>query len=748
MRLSGQDRILVLLWVTVAAVVPCFGQWQGTSGPSGGEVTAIVIHPRDPSIVYAVAAQPYSGVLKSSDGGEFWEILAHGLEFDAVADRRRWPHRLILDEMQPETLFVVIKTASYYDAGALYRSNDGGASWAIVNDMQVHGLCVRGGLVFALGKSGLRFSADAGDSWVVRNNKMLGDEILWDDQGILWVSGEQGLFRSPDSGKTHHLFAFEDLWKVQSFDVATVQQEKVVAVGVLGYGPGHDRLYLSRDEGETWLDRSATLPYKSSLDRYSIPWAIRISRHHPDHMSAGLTEGFFRTIDGGEHWAEQNTGLAMPHFRVPYITTIVTALATSAQQPDLILVGTSNDGIYRSRDAGKTWQFASAPSGNLVSLAAAENAGKIIAASSGGIYSLEGGTWTPTTMLIGQLMSSVMQVAISPHNPQLLLCSVHDASESKYTFKSTDAGKTWQAGIANWGGNWVFDPVDTNLIFMTSGRVSRDQGDSWQPLPIPASPSFPTDLAVHPTDNKILYLLRRDGSIDRSLDQGATWSQIRAGMDSNQTIIRIDPRQPSTLYLGGTRLYRSEDAGQSWTYLPFHDDISGIVCCSHNQEFFIATLREGVWRSADAGNSFTKMDGLPSDRIVALAFAVQQQRKKLFAGTQGAGVYQCDLGPVLAAKDEPRIPFRYVSAQNYPNPFNTGTTIRYSLPRAGLAELAIYNTRGEEVYAFPATHQLEGRHEARWEGKDQAGSQVASGVYVYHLKMGGQVQVRKMVLVH
>ncbi len=84
--------------------------------------------------------------------------------------------------------------------------------------------------------------------------------------------------------------------------------------------------------------------------------------------------------------------------------------------------------------------------------------------------------------------------------------------------------------------------------------------------------------------------------------------------------------------------------------------------------------------------------------------------------------------------------------QNYPNPFNPSTVIRYELPQSAAVELAIYDVQGKKIYVFSTAVQAAGSHAVTWDGKDQAGNQVASGVYVYRLKMGGQVQVRKMIL--
>jgi hypothetical protein len=85
-------------------------------------------------------------------------------------------------------------------------------------------------------------------------------------------------------------------------------------------------------------------------------------------------------------------------------------------------------------------------------------------------------------------------------------------------------------------------------------------------------------------------------------------------------------------------------------------------------------------------------------------------------------------------------------AQNRPNPFNSGTTIEFSLPRAGYTELKIYNLLGQLV-ASPVQQNLSaGEHRALWDGKDQSGSPTPTGVYLYKITSGPYTSTKKMVL--
>jgi hypothetical protein len=86
-------------------------------------------------------------------------------------------------------------------------------------------------------------------------------------------------------------------------------------------------------------------------------------------------------------------------------------------------------------------------------------------------------------------------------------------------------------------------------------------------------------------------------------------------------------------------------------------------------------------------------------------------------------------------------------AQNYPNPFNPATTIRYALEQPGRARLTIYDERGRLVRALVDAELPAGPQEIVWNGMDDAGRRVASGVYHYVLKTNGKELRRKMVVV-
>jgi len=93
------------------------------------------------------------------------------------------------------------------------------------------------------------------------------------------------------------------------------------------------------------------------------------------------------------------------------------------------------------------------------------------------------------------------------------------------------------------------------------------------------------------------------------------------------------------------------------------------------------------------------------------------------------------------------LPTKFALAQNYPNPFNPSTTIEYSLPTRSKVNISIYNLLGIRIRTLVDLHQQAGSYSAQWDGLDERGMAVPSGVYFYRLTSGQNVQQRKMNLI-
>lgn len=110
--------------------------------------------------------------------------------------------------------------------------------------------------------------------------------------------------------------------------------------------------------------------------------------------------------------------------------------------------------------------------------------------------------------------------------------------------------------------------------------------------------------------------------------------------------------------------------------------------------------------------------------------------------------------PPPFALESPALPTRATLFENYPNPFSirganasATTIIRYHLPEAGKIQVVLFNGLGQKIRALLEQNQTSGFHEVRWDGRDDGGRPVVSGVYYYQLTTGGLAQTKKMIVI-
>jgi hypothetical protein len=96
--------------------------------------------------------------------------------------------------------------------------------------------------------------------------------------------------------------------------------------------------------------------------------------------------------------------------------------------------------------------------------------------------------------------------------------------------------------------------------------------------------------------------------------------------------------------------------------------------------------------------------------------------------------------------DVPELPADYTLAANYPNPFNPATTIEFALPTAERVELLVFAVDGRQIATLVAEQLPAGHHAVTWNGRNQQGEAVASGIYFYRLQAGRFSQTQKMTL--
>lgn len=137
-----------------------------------------------------------------------------------------------------------------------------------------------------------------------------------------------------------------------------------------------------------------------------------------------------------------------------------------------------------------------------------------------------------------------------------------------------------------------------------------------------------------------------------------------------------------------------------------------------------------------------KIDPVWKDTMIyTVAFVQNDVTKEVInAGKSNRTSYVLDVG---VGDDHPTA---FALHQNYPNPFNPSTTIRYTLISDGYVALRIYNTMGQEVRTLVNSRERAGLNEVTWDGLDDRGFRVGSGIYMYRLETGDRSLTRKMLL--
>jgi len=311
----------------------------------------------------------------------------------------------------------------------------------------------------------------------------------------------EGLWRSVDGGESFTR-ACDGMFVECHVRALTVQPGDPRTL-YLGSEQG---LFVSRDGADTWQG------VESPLNGRQI-WSILLAPHDPNLLIVGTCPSrLFRSEDGGRTWTEPSVRMVQDCPRI--IHTRVTSLAADPSQPGTLWAGVEIDGLYRSRDAGRTWQGAGEGLSSRDIHALAFVPGReprFLAATNNdlNISADRGDTWRP--LKIGPLAPGPFPTAGEGRagampwsycrtlaqicgQPEVLLLGNGDAppGTAGVIGRSTDGGLTWQIakmpGRANstiW--NFAVHPAEPSLVYASSvsGEVYRstDKGQTWEKLP-------------------------------------------------------------------------------------------------------------------------------------------------------------------------------------------------------------------------------------------------------------------------
>jgi len=276
--------------------------------------------------------------------------------------------------------------------------------------------------------------------------------------------------------------------------------------------------------------------------------------------------------------------------------------------------------------------------------------------------------------------------------------------------KTTDGGITWESqnsGTSSWLYSTCFIDANNGWTVGNNGSILKtsDGGTTWNP-----QTSGTTDylFSVHFIDSEKGWVAGSDGLILNTIDGGANW--VSQESETSVWLRSVFFKDSNVGWATGNNgiLMMTTDGGENW---------------SSRKTWTNKTLNSICFVDDHAGWIVGESGTVLSMTMSNLATAIEDDIKK------------------------PSLPQNFVLHQNYPNPFNPTTKINYQLPITNYVELSIYNILGEKVATLVSGKKAAGHYQVEWNGTDQIGQKVSSGIYLYKLETDTEVQVRKMILI-
>ena len=139
---------------------------------------------------------------------------------------------------------------------------------------------------------------------------------------------------------------------------------------------------------------------------------------------------------------------------------------------------------------------------------------------------------------------------------------------------------------------------------------------------------------------------------------------------------------------------------------------------------------------------------LTQKAILISSFGVDQNNELYVVATSASGkIWRFNKSPLaLGVEETESLPKDYSLFQNYPNPFNPSTVISYSIPKAGFVKLQIFDITGKQIRSLVNTNQQPGRYDISFNGRDDYGNTIPSGIYFYTLSSEKFTETRKMLM--
>ncbi len=629
----------------------------------------------------------------------------------------------------------------------IFLSTDGGFTWSSPSlpvETTLRDICLRpDGSVSAAGQDGIILvSDDHGLSWEdVGPGGGLVNHHLWRTNQECIITSETGIQRTTDHGLSWEVvkpgwsFGFDEIFQVTELHLVSWQ---------------NFQRSDSFDGGESWTVSEFISP----------PYAFRTVVLDSLHWILGeFGEGaeLHETFDGGETWEYLNYHQAMGY-------TSLTTLSNGR------ILATCSDGqIHWSDDLFTTvnpaWESILVDVPNISFNQVVERAdGTLFVHGSNLVHPITafllrsddgGGSWEVIaggpTIRLNELVFFGDDHALACDNQQI-----------QY---SNDGGLTWAQSTTDPGYTIVDLAIASDSAFfatvnMTVGGnliVSADGGATWNVVAggLPANSLKDAEVEfVSPMEGWVTGLVVGANVMFRTLDGGQTWQDISssdlAGIPSCMLWLDADNGYLGIRNGSSTQgVYRTSNAGLNWDKLSSNRTTSIVAGAEGEYLALGPTPNDSRW-SLDGGQTwgpiFNPFRVSFSTRLIGSNAALFTGDSWLMCGNVGA-IFKLTVDAVSSV-GEVELPGRGNRLLSVsPNPFNPSTTISLNIPAdAGFLALEIFDIRGTRICGLWQGEHDSGLMEVRWDGRNNQGKYVPSGIYFARLDGGKFQAVGKMML--
>ncbi|MBL8151003.1 MAG: hypothetical protein JNN15_13840, partial [Blastocatellia bacterium] len=386
--------------------------------------------------------------------------------------------------------------------------------------------------------------------------------------------------------------------------------------------------------------------------------------------------------------------------RIP-VSGRATSVLVDPKNPSRIFLGTAQGGVWRSIDAGVSWTpiTDNLPSLAIGALAMDPQNPVIIYVGTGeahfsgnsyygaGVFkSTDGGeSWNATGDL--PLRARISSIVIDPINTRnvyaVTALSASGQPADAGIFKSTNGGASWQKSLDGSATDLSIDPVSPSTLVAAIGfpvgsnlnglYKSVDGGANWRLIrTIPNGTSTGRiELARAASSPNMMFASISNPNpftlmnLYRSNDGGENWTIVAGAPDYcgaqcfYNNVLKVDPQNPSVVYLGGVPLFRSTDGGMSFREVStpqqfgfgLHADVHDIAFSPNDTSTIFVACDGGIFRSQDRGNSWLPLNnGISTLQFQSVALDSTDPRRAI-GGTQDNGTLLYTGSPVWSLID-------------------------------------------------------------------------------------------------